>query len=173
MPREHSPSGENPGDDLVRLGKARKALVRALACSSIAAWTRSSVVLPDLSASLLPALPTRRGVTTTLNEIASSSKVGMIIGERQIPVRESVKRACEILGFDPLYVANEGRFICILPAEQAARAVAAINANTPEAAAVVIGTVKPGPAGRVTQRSVIGAERIVDRLSGEQLPRIC
>jgi hydrogenase expression/formation protein HypE len=86
-----------------------------------------------------------------------------------------VNGACEILGLDPLYVANEGRFVCLLPAAQAAEAVAIINRTATDnaGAAVIIGTVKPGPAGQVTQRSIIGAERIVDRLSGEQLPRIC
>ena len=116
---------------------------------------------------------TRGGLASALVEIAETAKLSIAIDAAKVPVSELVGGACEILGLDPLYVANEGRFICILPAEQAARAVAAINANTPEAAAVVIGTVKPGPPGRVTQRSVIGAERIVDRLSGEQLPRIC
>jgi hydrogenase expression/formation protein HypE len=116
---------------------------------------------------------TRGGLASALVEIAESAKHSIAIDAAKIPVSELVGGACEILGLDPLYVANEGRFICILPAEQAARAVAVINAATPEAAAGIIGIVKPGPAGRVTQRSVIGAERIVDRLSGEQLPRIC
>lgn len=86
---------------------------------------------------------------------------------------ELVTGACEILGLDPLYVANEGRFICLLPPAQAAAALEILARTAPGGPPVVIGTVKPGPAGQVTQRSVIGAERIVDRLSGEQLPRIC
>jgi len=116
---------------------------------------------------------TRGGLASALVEIAESAKLAIAIDAAKVPVSELVGGACEILGLDPLYVANEGRFICILPEAEAARAVEAINANTPEAAAVVIGNVKAGPAGQVTQRSVIGVDRIVDRLSGEQLPRIC
>lgn len=116
---------------------------------------------------------TRGGLATALVEIAESSRLALAIDAAKVPVSEMVNGACEILGLDPLYVANEGRFVCILPAAQAEKAVALINRTTPEAGAVVIGTVRPGPAGQVTQRSVIGAERIVDRLSGEQLPRIC
>jgi hydrogenase expression/formation protein HypE len=88
-------------------------------------------------------------------------------------VPELVQGACEILGLDPFYVANEGRFVCLLPAAQAARAVEILKRTAPGGAAVIIGTVRAGPAGQVTQRSVIGSERIIDRLSGEQLPRIC
>lgn len=116
---------------------------------------------------------TRGGLASSLVEIAESAKLALAIDAVKVPVSELVNGACEILGLDPLYVANEGRFICILPEAQAAQAVEIINRTTPEAAAVIIGKVKPGPAGQVTQRSVIGAERIVDRLSGEQLPRIC
>jgi hydrogenase expression/formation protein HypE len=86
---------------------------------------------------------------------------------------EDVQGACEILGFDPLYVANEGRFICILPANQAERALSLMRANPLGAQACIIGTVKEGSPGLVTMRSRIGASRIVDMLSGEQLPRIC
>jgi len=116
---------------------------------------------------------TRGGLATSLVEIAESAKLALAIDAAKVPVSELVQGACEILGLDPLYVANEGRFVCILPAAQAAQAVEIINRTSPEAGAVVIGSVRPGPAGQVTQRSVIGAERIVDRLSGEQLPRIC
>jgi hydrogenase expression/formation protein HypE len=116
---------------------------------------------------------TRGGLATALVEIAESARLSLAIDAAKIPVSEMVQGACEILGLDPLYVANEGRFVCLLPATQAQQAVELINCTTPEAGAVIIGTVKPGPAGQVTQRSIIGAERIVDRLSGEQLPRIC
>lgn len=116
---------------------------------------------------------TRGGLATSLVEIAESAQLALAIDAAKVPVSELVNGACEILGLDPLYVANEGRFICILPEAQAAQAVEIINRATPESAAVIIGKVKPGPAGQVTQRSIIGSERIVDRLSGEQLPRIC
>ncbi|MBA3904046.1 MAG: hydrogenase expression/formation protein HypE, partial [Rhodocyclaceae bacterium] len=116
---------------------------------------------------------TRGGLATALVEIAEQAKLALAIDAAKVPVSELVQGACEILGLDPLYVANEGRFVCILPAAQAQQAVEIIARTTPEAGAVIIGTVKSSPAGQVTQRSVIGAERIVDRLSGEQLPRIC
>lgn len=116
---------------------------------------------------------TRGGLATALIELAETAKVGIGIDAARIPVSDLVRGACEILGLDPLYVANEGRFVCLLPAAQAGRAVEIMQSVSPEATPVVIGAVKAGPAGQVTQRSVIGAERIVDRLSGEQLPRIC
>lgn len=116
---------------------------------------------------------TRGGLASALVEIAETAKLALAIDAVKVPVSELVGGACEILGLDPLYVANEGRFICILPEGQAAQAVEIMRRTTPDAAAVVIGHVKAGPAGQVTQRSIIGSERIVDRLSGEQLPRIC
>ena len=116
---------------------------------------------------------TRGGLATALVELAESSRLAVAIDAAQVPVSELVQGACEILGLDPLYVANEGRFICFVPADQAARALEILKQKTPGGAPAIIGTVRAGPAGQVTQRSVIGAERIVDRLSGEQLPRIC
>lgn len=116
---------------------------------------------------------TRGGLATALVELAEAARLAIAIDAAKIPVSEEVGGACEILGLDPLYVANEGRFVCLLPAAQAEQAVAIINRTAPGTQAVVIGGVKAGPAGQVTQRSVIGAERLVDRLSGEQLPRIC
>ncbi|HET7535018.1 MAG TPA: hydrogenase expression/formation protein HypE [Candidatus Didemnitutus sp.] len=116
---------------------------------------------------------TRGGLATSLVELAESARVAIGIDAAKVPVTELVGGACEILGLDPFYVANEGRFVCILPADQAQRAAEIISAHAPGGPAVIIGAVKSGPAGQVTQRSVIGAERIVDRLSGEQLPRIC
>jgi hydrogenase expression/formation protein HypE len=88
-------------------------------------------------------------------------------------VREDVQGACEILGFDPLYVANEGRFISFVPAREANRALRQLRAHPLGERACVIGTVKDDQAGLVTMRSRIGATRIVDMISGEQLPRIC
>ena len=99
--------------------------------------------------------------------------MGIAIDAAKIPVTELVRGACEILGLDPLYVANEGRFVCLVPAAQAAQALEIIARTAPGGPPVIIGQVNAGPAGQVTQRSIIGAERIVDRLSGEQLPRIC
>lgn len=116
---------------------------------------------------------TRGGLATALVELAESAGVALAIDAAQVPVSELVQGACEILGLDPLYVANEGRFICLLPAAQAQRALEVMRKTAPGGSPAIIGGVKAGPAGRVTQRSVVGAERIVDRLSGEQLPRIC
>lgn len=116
---------------------------------------------------------TRGGLATALVELAESSGLSIGIDAASIPVPETVKGACEILGLDPLYVANEGRFVCILPEAQADKALQILADQAPGESPAIIGRVGSGPAGQVTQRSVIGAERIVDRISGEQLPRIC
>jgi hydrogenase expression/formation protein HypE len=116
---------------------------------------------------------TRGGLATSLVELAEASGLAIAIDAAKIPVIEPVGGACEILGLDPLYVANEGRFVCLLPEAQTEQALEIIARTAPGSTPVIIGSVKPGPAGQVTQRSIIGAERIVDRLSGEQLPRIC
>lgn len=116
---------------------------------------------------------TRGGLASALVEIAEAAGLSIAIDEAQIPVREDVRGACEILGFDPLYVANEGRFVAFVAAANAERALACL-ARTPGSAEVKrIGVVRESPAGVVTMRSRIGAMRIVDMLSGEQLPRIC
>ena len=116
---------------------------------------------------------TRGGLATALVELAESAKVAIAIDGAKVPVSELVGGACEILGLDPLYVANEGRFVCVLPEAEAAVALDIIARTAPGGPPVIIGAVKAGPAGQVTQRSILGAERLVDRLSGEQLPRIC
>jgi hydrogenase expression/formation protein HypE len=116
---------------------------------------------------------TRGGLATALVELAESSKLAVAIDGAKVPVSELVGGACEILGLDPLYVANEGRFVCFVPPAQAQKAVDIMSATAPGGPAVVIGSVKAGPPGQVTQRSIVGSERIVDRISGEQLPRIC
>ncbi len=115
---------------------------------------------------------TRGGLASGLNEIAQAAGVSFSIDERQVPVREDVRGACEILGFDPLYVANEGRFVAFVPEDQADRAVAILRRHPVAAGSVVIGRTTSGGE-LVTLRSVLGASRIVDMLSGEQLPRIC
>ncbi len=116
---------------------------------------------------------TRGGLASALTEIAEAARLGITIDEGSIPVREDVQGACEILGFDPLYVANEGRFICILPAAEADRALRIMWAHPLGAEGRLIGNVTEDASGRVTMRSRIGASRVVDMLSGEQLPRIC
>ncbi|HSB80851.1 MAG TPA: hydrogenase expression/formation protein HypE [Candidatus Methylomirabilis sp.] len=116
---------------------------------------------------------TRGGLASALIEIAEAARLQIEIDEKSIPVREDVQGACEILGFDPLYVANEGRFICILPAPQAERALEVMRAHPLGAGSCLIGRATNDASGLVTMRSRIGATRIVDMLSGEQLPRIC
>ena len=116
---------------------------------------------------------TRGGLATACVEIAESARLALALDEAKVPVTELVRGACEILGLDPMYVANEGRCVCLLPAAQAEQALAILAEQAPGGPPALIGFVRAGPAGEVTLRSVIGAERIVDRLSGEQLPRIC
>lgn len=117
--------------------------------------------------------PTRGGVATTLVEIARQSQMGIVIREDVIPVRPPVAAACEILGFDPLYVANEGKFLAIVAREVADQVLAAMRAHPLGADAALIGEVVDEHPGRVYLRSRIGGMRVVDMLSGEQLPRIC
>lgn len=117
--------------------------------------------------------PTRGGVASTLNEIARAAGVGIVLAESAVPVREAVRGACEILGLDPLYVANEGRLLAIVAPEAAEAALDALRAHPAGAEAVRLGEVVAGDAGRVLLRSTIGGTRVLDLLSGEQLPRIC
>ncbi len=116
---------------------------------------------------------TRGGLASALNEIAGARGVGMRIEESAVPVEEVVKGACEILGLDPLYVANEGRFVVFVPQAQAARVVEILQAVPVSARAALIGEVVSESHNLVTLRSRIGGSRVLDMLSGEQLPRIC
>lgn len=117
---------------------------------------------------------TRGGLASALVEIATSASLGCRIRETRIPVREDVQGACEILGLDPLYVANEGRFIAILPSSQAERAIEILRGFDVSGGALSIGEIgERKEPGEVLLRSRIGVDRIIDRLSGEQLPRIC
>jgi len=114
---------------------------------------------------------TRGGLATALIEIAAAAKIDCQISEERIPVRGDVRAACELLGFDPLYVANEGRFIAFLSREHAGRALEVLRAFNPDAA--LIGEAQRPGAGRLTAKGGLGAIRVLDLLSGEQLPRIC
>ncbi len=116
---------------------------------------------------------TRGGLATSLIEIAEAAGVHVEIAEEQIAVEENVRGACEILGFDPLYLANEGRFVVFLPATQAERALEILRRHTVSATAEIIGSVTLHPAGTATLRSRIGTTRHLQMFSGEQLPRIC
>lgn len=117
--------------------------------------------------------PTRGGLATTLNEFAMSSELCIEISEALIPVREEVKGACEILGLDPLYVANEGKLVALVSNALSDRMIERMNQNQHGTNACVIGEVKAEPGGIVAMRTGFGGTRIVDMLAGEQLPRIC
>ena len=117
--------------------------------------------------------PTRGGLATTLNELAKQSKVSIRIEEEKIPVREEVLAACEMLGFDPLYVANEGKLVAIVPAEDADKVLKAMQKNKYGKDAAIIGEVGAEHPGRVVMKTILGASRIVDMLVGDLLPRIC
>jgi len=117
--------------------------------------------------------PTRGGVSSSLNEIAGQSRVGIRIEETAIPIREEVRGACEMLGLDPLYVANEGKLLAIVDPAEAEILVEAMRRNPLGRNAVRIGTVTESDPGWVSIRTVFGTSRIVDMLAGDQLPRIC
>lgn len=117
--------------------------------------------------------PTRGGLATSLNEISQQSGVAIALDESSIPVRPAVKAACELLGFDPLYMANEGKLVAIVSPEEADKILAAMRATEVGAKACSIGEVMEAPAGRVLLRTAIGATRAIYMLAGEMLPRIC
>ena len=117
--------------------------------------------------------PTRGGLATTLNEIALQSNVGIELIEEHMPVREGVEGACELLGLDPLYVANEGKLIAFVAPEDADKVLECIKAHPYGSEAVIIGKVVSENPGRVFMRTGVGGTRIIDMLAGEQLPRIC
>ena len=140
-----------------------------------------TAALHDLVAAMVAAVPdihclrdpTRGGFATTLNEFARQSGVGMRVRETQIPVREAVAAACELLGLDPLYVANEGKLIAICPAERAETLLATMRAHPLGRDAAIVGEVVADPHQFVRMVTAFGGERVVDWLTGEPLPRIC
>jgi hydrogenase expression/formation protein HypE len=117
--------------------------------------------------------PTRGGLATTLNEIATQSNVGILLNEEKIPVRPEVAAACEMLGFDPLYIANEGKLVAIVAREDAEAVLHAMRTARNGADAIVVGEVTDHPRGRVLIKTALGSTRVVDMLAGEMLPRIC
>ncbi|HVV00199.1 MAG TPA: hydrogenase expression/formation protein HypE [Verrucomicrobiae bacterium] len=117
--------------------------------------------------------PTRGGVASALNEIAEASRIGFDLDESAIPIREDIKSACEMLGFDPLYVANEGKLIAIVPGDEADTVLDAMRRHPLGANAAIIGEASGASPGVVTMKTRVGGTRVVDMLPGEQLPRIC
>jgi len=179
------PSSVQPGDvvllsgDIGRHGMAVMAQREGLAFESPIA-SDMACLWPAVAAMLEAPLDihclrdlTRGGLASAIIEIAETAGLGIALDEGAVPVEETVRGACEILGLDPLYVANEGRFVTILPDHQAAQALEILARIAPGGSPVRIGVVRARGRGEVTLRSVIGVDRILDRLSGEQLPRIC
>lgn len=117
--------------------------------------------------------PTRGGLATTLNEIAVQSNVGIVLKESEIPVKEEVQGICELLGMDPLYMANEGKMIIIIPESEVEKVLEALKKEKYGIDSRVIGEVVNAPAKRVTMKTMTGGSRIIDMLVGDQLPRIC
>ncbi|MEG4172855.1 MULTISPECIES: hydrogenase expression/formation protein HypE [unclassified Microcoleus] len=184
-----NPTSVQPGDiillsgDIGRHGIAIMALREGLEFETTI--ESDSAPLGDLVGELLSANIeihclrdlTRGGLASALNEIASAANVAINIDERKIPVREDVRGACELLGLDPLYIANEGRFIAFVPSSDAERARGIMEADQEKRGdaktACAIGEVREQPAKSVILNSKIGVDRLLEMLSGEQLPRIC
>jgi hydrogenase expression/formation protein HypE len=174
-----------PGDAVLvngRLGDHGAAILAARGDLALETPIESDcAALHRLIAALLEAAPqtrclrdaTRGGAATVLNEIAQASAVAIEIDDTLIPMHEAVKGFCEILGLDPLYLANEGKIVTVLPADQCDAGLAAMRRDPLGRDAAVIGQVQQGEPGRVTMLTAFGGRRIVDMLVGEQLPRIC
>jgi hydrogenase expression/formation protein HypE len=116
---------------------------------------------------------TRGGLASALVEIAETAKLSIAVDDARISVRDDVTAACELLGLDPLHVANEGRFVAFVPPDEAERAVEILRGHTVSGSAAIIGSVGSEPAGQVSCRGALGVARAIDMLTGEQLPRIC
>ncbi len=187
VPRGVDPSGDRarPGDRIIVSGtmgdhgvaimSQRENLGFATAIQSDTAALHGLVeamlaVVPDVHCLRDP---TRGGLATTLNELASQSGVGMLIDESAIPIRQEVAAACELLGLDPLYVANEGKLVAICDAAHAERLLEAMRAQPLGRDASIIGTVQEDAHRFVQMATTFGGKRVVDWLAGEQLPRIC
>lgn len=180
-----SAAGLRPGDKLILSGTIADhgmAILTSRKGLSFQSRVRSdSAALNGLVAAMLAVSPdihamrdpTRGGLATTLNEFACASRVGIEIHEEAIPVRPEVRGACEVLGIDPLFVANEGKLVAVVPGPVADAMVAAMRRHPVGRDAVVIGEVLADNQGMVTMRTSLGAQRIIDMPVGEQLPRIC
>jgi hydrogenase expression/formation protein HypE len=183
--RQLSITAIRPGDRLLLngfLGDHGAAILQARGDLSLEAEIESDCQpLHTIIAKLLAAAPntrclrdiTRGGLGTVLNEFAEGAGVAIRIHEDAIPVRPVVRGFCELLGLDPLYLANEGKLLAVVPESEIEGAMAALRSDPAGEYAAVIGEVLPGPVGRVRLRSHFGGERLVDMLVGEQLPRIC
>jgi hydrogenase expression/formation protein HypE len=117
--------------------------------------------------------PTRGGLASSLNEIATASRVGILLDEATIPIHDAVRSACELLGLDPLFVANEGKLVAIVAPGHADKALEVLRGHPLGREAAVVGNVTANNQGLVAARTAIGGTRVVPMLTGEQLPRIC
>jgi hydrogenase expression/formation protein HypE len=180
-----SPDRAAPGDIVLLSGQIAEhgmAVMTAREGLRLGTEIRSDCApLADLAAVLLAAAPdthvlrdpTRGGVAAVLNEIAAQSGVCVEIDEDAVPVSEGVRVACELLGIDPLHVANEGKLVAMVPPDQADAALAAMRAHRYGEGAAIVGRVTDGPAGRVHLKTVLGSLRLLDLPAGDLLPRIC
>ncbi len=181
-----SPQGARPGDNVLINGSIAEHGITIMSVregfefetslvSDSAALNHLVAAVLERAADAVHVLrdPTRGGLASALNEIAAQSRVGIALDESRIPLREEVRGSCEILGLDPLYVANEGKCLLIVSPERTDEVLETLRDDELGRDAAVIGKVVDEHAGRVVLRSRIGGRRIVDMLSGEQLPRIC
>jgi hydrogenase expression/formation protein HypE len=144
-------------------------------CASLNSLVAAMLATPSATPDFLHCLrdPTRGGAATTLNEIAKRANVGMLLREQSIPVRESVRGACEVLGLDPLYVANEGKLLAVVRTDMAEAVLREMRAHPLGQDAAIIGEVVADHPGMVLMKTEIGGTRVLDVMFGEQLPRIC
>jgi len=140
-------------------------------CASLAKLTQKMIKASDNIHVMRD--PTRGGIATILNEVAEASKVGITIHENVVPIKKQTKAACEILGFDPLYLASEGRLVAFVKSSDSKKIIKAMRSNSIAKEASVIGEVTAEHKGKVLMETLSGGKRIVDTFSGEQLPRIC
>jgi hydrogenase expression/formation protein HypE len=187
VPPGVAPSGDRarPGDAVLVSGTVGDHGVAVMSTREGLSFETSilsdSAALHGLVAAMVAAVPgihvmrdpTRGGLATTLNEIAHQSGVGMVLSEAAVPVREEVAAACELLGLDPLYVANEGKLVAICAPEDAETLLNVMKSHPLGADAAIIGTVREDSHRFVQLETTFGGKRIVDWLAGEQLPRIC
>jgi hydrogenase expression/formation protein HypE len=180
-----SASHARPGDMVLvngTLGDHGAAILVARGALAIDAAIESDCrPLASLVAGMLDACPeihclrdaTRGGVAAVLNEFAQASRAGIAIRETDLPLRDEVRGACEILGLDPLYLANEGKLVAVVPPNAVARVLATMRAHPDGKRSAIIGEVRSESPGTVTMRTTFGGQRVVDMLVGDQLPRIC
>jgi hydrogenase expression/formation protein HypE len=158
----------------IMLARGQVELVAAIESDTRSLWPAVDALLSACGAQLhMMRDATRGGVATVLNELALGAELGIVIDEAAIPILPTVNGACELLGIDPLYVANEGKLVAVVAADAADAAMEALRSTEAGAGAAVIGDVTEEPPGRVMGRTTFGGHRMIDMLVGDPLPRIC